>query len=89
MRASPTELNIEGDQLSTRILGGREALLNEWPWQVALMKKVVTERGIRARFFCGGTLINKEYILTAAHCVGKSVQRSRHCDCPFVDHHLI
>ena len=74
----PTELDLGDDLVSsdqlTRIVGGREARVNEWPWQVALLKLFKTKRGTSARFFCGDTLINKEYFITAAHCLSRSVQ---------------
>ena len=44
-----------------RVVGGRPARINEYPWTVAL-----TYRG---RFYCGGSLINDRYVLTAAHCI--------------------
>ena len=47
---------------STRIVGGQEAEANEYPYMVAL------DYGF-GRPFCGGSLINDRYILTAAHCV--------------------
>ena len=81
-RSSPppphtTELELENDFGSndqlTRIVGGREARVNEWPWQVALLKLFKTKTGTSARFFCGGTLINKEYFITAAHCLSRFV----------------
>ena len=41
-------------------------MLNEFPWQVAMVK--AGTRMIR----CGASLINDMYILTAAHCVIES-----------------
>ncbi|XP_036334672.1 trypsin-1-like [Rhagoletis pomonella] len=44
-----------------RIVGGMETEVNEYPWMAMLMR--------RGDFYCGGTLINDQYVLTAAHCV--------------------
>ncbi|XP_030751742.1 trypsin-7-like [Sitophilus oryzae] len=44
-----------------RIVGGVETLVNEYPWMVALQ--------YNNRFYCGASLINSKYLLTAAHCV--------------------
>lgn len=46
----------------SRIVGGSETDVNEYPWQVAL----VSTRS--SSVFCGGTLINDRFVLTAAHC---------------------
>merc|ERR1711892_79106 len=43
-----------------RIVGGHEAGENQWPWQVALF--------IDDAWFCGGSLISDEYVMTAGHC---------------------
>ncbi|CAB3364849.1 Hypothetical predicted protein [Cloeon dipterum] len=43
------------------IIGGKEAQLHEFPWVVRM--------AIQGHTFCGGALINNEYVLTAAHCV--------------------
>merc|ERR1719219_1007734 len=43
-----------------RIVGGHEAAENEWPWQVALF--------IDDAWFCGGSIISDEYVMTAGHC---------------------
>ncbi|KAK4293236.1 hypothetical protein Pmani_034048 [Petrolisthes manimaculis] len=45
---------------SGRIVGGVQATVNEYPWQAALMYSNSQ--------FCGGSLINDRYVLTAAHC---------------------
>ncbi|KXJ81696.1 hypothetical protein RP20_CCG018224 [Aedes albopictus] len=37
----------------------------EYPWQVAILKKDPKE----SVYVCGGTLIDNQYIITAAHCV--------------------
>ncbi|XP_069674297.1 uncharacterized protein [Periplaneta americana] len=44
-----------------RIVGGTDAQLHEFPWQVAIF--------LDDLFFCGGALINDQFVLTAAHCL--------------------
>ncbi|XP_014612565.1 PREDICTED: trypsin-1-like [Polistes canadensis] len=46
-----------------RIVGGVETKVNQYPW-MALLK-------YKKRFYCGGSVINSRYVLTAAHCVDR------------------
>ena len=50
-----------------RIIGGTTVDAGTVPWTVALLH-ASTVNGFDAQF-CGGTLINAEWVLTAAHCV--------------------
>merc|ERR1712106_608886 len=54
-------------QRETRIVGGQETEVNEYPWQVALVRKgtSVPNRG--------GSLISNQWILTARHCTTNPV----------------
>jgi hypothetical protein len=54
--------------VNTRIMNGREATASSWPWTVSIGLEGPREYVPHA---CGGTLINKRYLITAAHCVLK------------------
>jgi len=49
-----------------RIVNGQEAGCNEWPWQVGI---VARSGEYVSGPFCGGTLINQNHVITAAHCM--------------------
>ena len=46
-----------------RIVGGEKATPGSWPWQVGIKSCA------KCNFSCGGTIIDKEWVITAAHCV--------------------
>ncbi|KAK3516689.1 hypothetical protein QTP70_022185, partial [Hemibagrus guttatus] len=48
-----------------RIVGGCTSKPHSWPWQISLR----TNTDIH---FCGGTLIDAQWVLTAAHCLERS-----------------
>ena len=51
--------------ISGRIIGGTMvSSMNEFPWQVYLL----VEKSAGA-FVCGGSLIDSQWVLTAAHCL--------------------
>ncbi|XP_022109262.1 mannan-binding lectin serine protease 1-like [Acanthaster planci] len=52
-----------------RIVGGREAVRGSWPWQVLVKVYAPSHDILGEQSFCGGSLLNEEWVLTAAHCV--------------------
>uniref|UniRef100_A0A8D2J4Y8 chymotrypsin n=1 Tax=Varanus komodoensis TaxID=61221 RepID=A0A8D2J4Y8_VARKO len=45
----------------SRIVNGEEAVPGSWPWQVSLQDRT-------GWHFCGGSLVHKQWVVTAAHC---------------------
>ncbi|GAB6028383.1 hypothetical protein CHUAL_002550, partial [Chamberlinius hualienensis] len=52
---------ICGISTTLRIIGGEQSMPNEFPWMAQLYNN--------DEFICGGTLIGRSHILTAAHCL--------------------
>lgn len=55
-----------GKDLRQRIFGGNRTGLDEFPW-MALLEYTTTTGDVKTS--CGGVLISKRYVLTAAHCL--------------------
>lgn len=52
--------------LESKVYGGVAASLGEYPWMARIIHK--NQNG-HLQSGCGGLLIHKRYVLTAAHCV--------------------
>ncbi|XP_078378966.1 chymotrypsin-like protease CTRL-1 [Oculina patagonica] len=53
-----------------RIVGGEEAPRHSWPWQVSLR--------VHGSHICGASLVNQDWVVSAAHCVDRSSDPNRY-----------
>ncbi|XP_042361312.1 tryptase-2-like [Plectropomus leopardus] len=56
-----------GAEVKSSIIGGKDAKSDSWPWMVHIN---ITSDGVN-KWRCGGTILNSEWVLTAAHCWDK------------------
>lgn len=54
----------------SRIVNGKVTSIGEWPWQVGLLApRSRAGESATSRYFCSGSLIASELVVTAGHCV--------------------
>ena len=73
---TPTTAEICGRPKIGRIVGGQISSNVNWPWQVGLQK--MDDDFI----FCGGSIINHEWVVTAAHCIYRNNPSREGCVAP-------
>ncbi|KAJ0173272.1 hypothetical protein K1T71_011448 [Dendrolimus kikuchii] len=47
------------------VVNGSPTLAGQWPWQIALYQTQTVDN----KYICGGTLVTRRHVITAAHCV--------------------
>jgi len=55
-------------QLDQRIVGGSASSFGQWPFIVGITRD--------GRFVCGGTIVDENWVLTAAHCVNEDSSKN-------------
>lgn len=66
----PGKCGRQNITMASRIFGGSEAELREFPWMARL--RHTNQYGYH-NYGCSGFLIHKKYVVTAAHCIASKV----------------
>ncbi|XP_058812104.1 CLIP domain-containing serine protease B15-like [Topomyia yanbarensis] len=61
----PKDCGQRKRKIAQLIVGGKEAQVGNWPWHTAIFHR----EGLTFEYKCGGTILDKNTILTAGHCV--------------------
>jgi len=69
------QINLFATPPDIKIVGGSPANIEDYPYQVALYS--IDEEGNLNEFTCGGSIIDRYWILTAAHCVVESAHKKQ------------
>ena len=59
---------ISKSEIASYIVGGRDVMDGEAPWQVALQDSL-------PEYLCGGSIVTERWVLTSATCVPRLLQR--------------
>lgn len=57
---------ITKQDAQSKVVGGEQSVPGDWPWKISML--------YNGRHICGGSLINDQWILTAAHCIGQNTK---------------
>ncbi|CAG05947.1 unnamed protein product [Tetraodon nigroviridis] len=77
--------SLQGADVGSSIVGGQDARKGAWPWMVYLN---ITSDGI-TKWRCGGTILNSEWLLTAAHCWATNPKPETHRSMAWVGSHSL
>lgn len=67
------QMNLFATPPDIKIVGGSPANIEDYPYQVALYS--IDDEGNLNEFMCGGSIIDRYWIITAAHCVVESAHK--------------